>query len=310
MTDGLKEWLRRGAAGLMVAVLACVLGGCSFGTPPLSEVEEETPEQAIDDALLVQPGTLTVALDTGDLPQVMTDEDGYYVGYTIDVASELADSLGLKLAIVHSVSPQDAIESGEADIYLGATARDQTDGIVVLGEYLQNATAIFGIGGSSSEALTADDLAQATIGVQGGKASQEALARIGIATDSTYDTVNDCFDALAAGEVDYVACDATAGAYLARTYEGAYFAGTISASTSYGIAYDSSATELSDAVGAALDEMSGDGTLDAIHVMWYGDLPLNLSSELISGVTITEESGSSDEDTESGEEDHSDINDY
>ena len=310
MTDGLKEWLRRGAAGLMVAVLACVLGGCSFGTPPLSEVEEETPEQAIDDALLVQPGTLTVALDTGDLPQVMTDEDGYYVGYTIDVASELADSLGLRLAIVHSVSPQDAIESGEADIYLGATARDQTDGIVVLGEYLQNATAIVGIGGSSSEALTADDLAQATIGVQGGKASQEALARIGIATDSTYDTVNDCFDALAAGEVDYVACDATAGAYLARTYEGAYFAGTISASTSYGIAYDSSATELSDAVGAALDEMSGDGTLDAIHVMWYGDLPLNLSSELISGVTITEESGSSDEDTASGEEDHSDINDY
>mgnify|MGYP000340983605 FL=1 len=102
----------------------------------------------------------------------------------------------------------------------------------------------------------------------------------------------------------------TAGAYRARTYEGAYFAGTISASTSYGIAYDSSATELSDAVGAALDEMSGDGTLDAIHVMWYGDLPLNLSSELISGVTITEESGSSDEDTESGEEDHSDINDY
>ena len=79
MTDGLKGWLQRGAAGLMVAVLACVLGGCSFGTPSLSEVEEETPEQVVDDALLVQPGTLTVALDTGDLPQVMIDEDGYYV---------------------------------------------------------------------------------------------------------------------------------------------------------------------------------------------------------------------------------------
>ena len=53
MTDGLKGWLQRGAAGLMVAVLACVLGGCSFGTPPLSEAEEETPEQVVDAIIAV-----------------------------------------------------------------------------------------------------------------------------------------------------------------------------------------------------------------------------------------------------------------
>ena len=312
MTDGLKGWLQRGAAGLMVAVLACVLGGCSFGTPPLSEAEEETPEQVVDDALLVQPGTLTVALDTGDLPQVMIDEDGYYVGYTIDVASELADSLGLKLAIVHSVSPQDAIESGEADIYLGATTRNQSDDIRVQGEYLQNATAVFGASDSAPATVTAEDLSRAAVGMQDGSASQEALTRMGITTENVYDNVNECFDALAAGEVDYVACDATAGAYLARTYEGVFFAGTIGPSTSYGIAYASSATDLADAVGAALDEISADGTLDAIHVLWYGSLPLNLSSAVLSGVTITEEPEAADDDASAAEDsdDHSDINDF
>ena len=317
MSYGLKSWLQRGAACVATVVLACALGGCSFTTPPLSEVEEEPADQVVDDAELVQAGTLTVALDTGDAPQAMIDADGAYEGYAIDVATALADSMGLKVAFVHAVSPKDAIESGEADIYLGATSRDQSGDVMVQGEYLQNATAVFGLADSAPTSITADDLEQATIGVQGGSASQEALARMGITTESTFGNVNECFDALAAGEVDYVVCDATAGAYLARTYEGVFFAGTIGASTSYGIACASASTELAEAVGTALDGMSVDGRLDAIHVLWYGDLPLSLSSELISGVTITEESeddASADDaatDAEASDtEDHHDINDY
>ena len=46
----------------------------------------------------------------------------------------------------------------------------------------------------------------------------------------------------------------------------------------------------------ALDALATDGTLDAIHQVWYGPVPLSLSSEVISGVALsTDESASDDE---------------
>ena len=305
MKHGLKRWLQRAAAGTAAAALACSICGCSFTTPPLSDVEEEEVEQAIDDAQLVQAGTLTVALDTTDAPQAMLGEGDAYEGYAIDVSIALADRLGLEVAFVHAPSPQDALTSGEADIYMGATARNQSDDIMVSGEYLQNATAVFGGADAVSTSVSAETLENAAIGVQEGSSSQEALADMGVVASNTYSNVNECFEALDAGDVDFVVCDATAGAYLARTYEGMFFAGTIGASTSYGVAYLSTATELSEAVGEALDEIASDGTLDAIHTLWYGSMPLNLSSELIAGVTVPEEA-----EEKPADEDHEDINDF
>lgn len=299
MVDGLKSRLARAAAGVAALALAFGLGGCSLATPSLDEAVDETPAQAIADSELVQAGTLTVALDTSDAPQVITGTDGELVGYDIDVATALAENMGLKVSFVNATSPSSALEGGEADIYLGATAGDESGDISTEGEVLQNATAIFGINtGSTSAASTtvsASDLTSARVGVQDGSASQEALARVNVVASSTYSNVNECFEALAAGEVDYVACDATAGGYLARSYEGVFFAGAISSSTSYGIAYLSS-SDLADEVNNALDALATDGTLDAIHQVWYGPVPLSLSSEVISGVTLaTSESASDDE---------------
>lgn len=301
MVDGLKSRLARAAAGVAALALAFGLGGCSLATPSLDEVVDETPAQAIADSELVQAGTLTVALDTSDAPQVITGTDGELVGYNIDVATALAENMGLKVSFVNATSPSSVLEGGEADIYLGATAGDESGDISTEGEVLQNATAIFGINtGSTSAASTttvsASDLTSARVGVQDGSASQEALARVNVVASSTYSNVNECFEALAAGEVDYVACDATAGGYLARSYEGVFFAGAISSSTSYGIAYLSSSSDLADEVNNALDALATDGTLDAIHQVWYGPVPLSLSSEVISGITLaTSESASDDE---------------
>ena len=48
-------------------------------------------------------------------------------------------------------------------------------------------------------------------------ASQEALAKQSItANQKTYLNINERFEALESGEVDYVICDSTAGGYLAR----------------------------------------------------------------------------------------------
>ena len=275
-------------AQVVACALALVgLGGCSLMTPPLSEAEVATVDQVVDDAALVTPGTLTVALDTNDAPQAMMTSDGVE-GYEVDVASALAHAMGLELEIVSATSPEDPLTEGEADLFLGATTDDASKEIVVLGDCLENATAIFGNQEGSSTTLTADELSQATIGVQESSASQEMLAQAGIVSaQETFSNVNECFDALAAGEVDYVACDATAGAYLARAYPGVGFMGTLSTVTAHGVALASGASELIDAVSTAVDELSSDGTLGAIHATWYGTMPFSLSDQTIAGVTIT-----------------------
>lgn len=275
-----------------VALVACLtvavggLGGCALMTPPLSEAEPQQVDQVVDDSLLVSPGTLTVALDTNDAPQAMVTADGAE-GYEVDVARALAQELGLNLSLVSSVSPEDALGEGEADVFIGATTDDASDSIAVLGSCLENATAIFGGAGTVSP-VSAESLAAATIGVQDSSASQEALSRAGIVSkQETFSNVNECFEALAAGTVDYVACDATAGAYLARAYPGVTFAGTLSAVSAQGIAASSVSSDLMDAVSDAFDDISSNGTLDAIHATWYGSLPFSLSDQLVAGVTVS-----------------------
>ena len=129
MVDGLKSRLARAAAGVAALALAFGLGGCSLATPSLDEAVDDAPAQAIADSELVQAGTLTVALDTSDAPQVITGTDGELVGYDIDVATALAENMGLKVSFVNATSPSSALQDGEADIYLGATASDESGDI-------------------------------------------------------------------------------------------------------------------------------------------------------------------------------------
>ncbi len=297
MNGVVQAGLRRIARGACVALTIAGLSGCSLLTPTLSEVESTTVEQAIDDALLVQAGTLTVAVNTSDAPQAMTDSDGDVVGYAVDVAAALAERLGLSLSVVVSSSPSDTLEAGEADLYIGVSSSSADDSISVLGDYLESATGVFAITDDTS--VTLDDINSATVGVQASSASQEVLAYAGgTGAQQTYDNVNACFEALAAGEVQYVVCDATAGAYLARAYEGVSFVGILSTVSVEGLAVLSSSTELEAALSEAFEEMVSDGTLDAVHSAWYGTLPVSLSGYEVSGADIEESDDATDSDGE------------
>ena len=275
-------------AGVCAAAAVVSLSACSLMTPTLDEAPSHEVEQTVDDALLVQPGTLTVAVDTADAPQAMVGADGSIEGYAVDVAADVAARMGLKLEIVSAVSPTEVLASGEADVFLGALATDENTEVVVFGDYLETAIAVFGKPAEGTT-VTASDIAAATVGVQDGSASQEALARANIVgSQQTYGNVNECFEALDAGEVQFVACDAASGAYLARAYPGTSFVGAIGATSAYGFAMDAQSTELAQAVSQALDAITTDGSLDAVHASWYGSLPLSLSGNTVSGVTISD----------------------
>ncbi len=293
MVDKAVRGIVRGAAVALALVAAVGAGGCSLMTPALDEAEPAVVDQQVDDSQLVTPGTLTVAVDTSDAPQAMVNQ-GVTQGYAVDVAAALAEHLGLDLAVVDGSSPSDVLGSRTADVLIGATSSQEDDAVSVVGDYLENATAVFTTAGDSDAVATADELNGAVIGVQASSASQEALVRTGITGEQkTYSNVNECFEALASGEVDYVVSDATAGAYLARAYPGVHFAGVLSQATVLGVAVPTAMPDLAEAVSTTLDDLSGDGTLAAVHAVWYGSLPMSLSDQVVSGVTITDSSDGS-----------------
>ncbi len=290
---------RSAVLGIVVA-LSCALGlgGCSLFTPGLSdEGESAIATTSVDSSALINPGTLTVAIDTANAPLGMKASDGSVTGYEADVARSIAQHFGLKVEFVDSANAEKSLTSGDADIYVGASSTTSSSKVQIVGSVVQNAAAIFAKTDNAS-AVSASTLASATVGVRSSSAAQDALSKAGInATQSTYSSVNECFAALENGEVQYIACDLVAGAYLSRAYSDISFAGVIGSISSSGVAVRTKNSELLQKVQSVLSSMSADGTIDAIHTMWFGDAPVSLDGSVVSGVTLsqsTEETDSAD----------------
>lgn len=274
------------------------LSGCALTTPTRAEVEPERAQATLTGEDLVREGVLTVAVDAEDAPQVMDGAEGGHTGYYIDIARAIAERQGLDIAVVASTDAEGALSDGEADIYIGESVSDDED-LIVTSPILENASAVFGRADGEGASLSADDLSGSVVAVQSGSASQDALAKAGVAAElKTYSNVNACFDALESGEADYVACDATAGAYLARAYPGVGFVSCVSDATSFGLVLPEDAADVASQVRATFDELLEEGVIEALHRQWYGSLPFSLSNTLLSGVSLN---GADDED-ESGAE--------
>ena len=306
MVRGSLMHAARLGAGTAAVIAVLGLSGCalnplsSLSTPTIDQIEYEAVTPTVSDDALVTPGTLTVALDTSDAPQAMQDTDGNLTGYAVDAARALASRMGLKVAFVDASSADSALGDKKADIFIGEI--NSTDGdINSLGTCLYDAASVFGKtsdGGSLS--VSTDTLNTSTLGVQMSSASQEALAKQSItANQKTYSNINECFEALESGEVDYVICDSTAGGYLARLMGQISYVGALEAPSTLGVAGLASNDELCRAVSDALDGITVDGTLEAVHSIWYGTMPYDLTTKTVSGANMQPSSSASSDTTSS-----------
>lgn len=305
MRGSLMHAARLGAGtAAVIAVLG--LSGCalnplsSLTTPTIDQIEYETVTPTVSDDALVTPGTLTVALDTSDAPQAMQDTDGNLTGYAVDAARALASRMGLKVAFVDASSADSALGDKKADIFIGDINSTNGD-INSLGTCLYDAASVFGKTSDGEPlSVSTDTLNTSTLGVQMSSASQEALAKQSItANQKTYSNINECFEALESGEVDYVICDSTAGGYLARLMGQISYVGALEAPSTLGVAGLASNDELCRAVSDALDGITVDGTLEAVHSIWYGTMPYDLTTKTVSGANMQSSSPASSDKTSS-----------
>ena len=225
----------------------------------------------VDDSALVSPGTLTVGVRTGAVsaPVLVETQDGSLSGLDVDLASAIADEMGLKVRFVSVATVNDSLGK-TCDIVMDLSDGEASS-VKVVGTYAESATAFFHKGDTGIAKV--GDLSSKTVGLQDGSMSQKALESTGLVmSEKTYSNLNDAFTALEGGQIDYVLCDACSGAYLACRYDDIAFVGTLDAAKTYGIGVSSSNTQLVDAAQSAYDSLSSNGLYDLVRSRWLGGM--------------------------------------
>ena len=285
----------RAFAAALAILSALGMAGCSVGPVELDDflastsvadaraARREALSPVVSADALRQADTLTVGiLTTETAPLSFASADGTQSGIDVDTAHALADALGLPYVSFVSVSGVSAGLEDSCDVVMGVSAED-AGGATVVGSYAQTATGLF-TRQDVTAPIDASALSGATVGVQEGSVSQSALEGYDVnVTESTFSNLNEAFDALNAGEVDYVVCDALSGAYLATAYPGTVFAGTLDEPVSVGVAVSNEA--LATAVDAALSSIQSNGVGDLVRSRWLGAMPVLTAESRVTGLT-------------------------
>ena len=286
---------RRVLAAVVIVLTAVALAGCSNplqGASLADAKAAETKSATVTKPTIMNEGKLVVGVRSNSVsaPYCATTSNSVLAGIDVDVASAIADQMGLSVEFISSNNPKDELGS-KCDIVMDVTSATSS-GYTVVGSYVERATAFFS---KQSSPYTATDLNGKNVGVQTGSASEAALSRSSlVVTQRGFSNINEAFEALNSGSVDCVLCDAYSGAYLATQYSGINMCGTLDAPVSYGVGVATTNSALQDAVKKALDTVSSGGLLDIIRQRWVGSMNSLTTDNQIKGVATTSSTNTGD----------------
>lgn len=283
--------LRRTRLGLLAALAVVVLvalAGC--GRVTLTTVEEaqaqrETTAQ-VSSPTVYEDGKLRIGLlTTASVPELV-ENGGTYEGIDVTAGAALAQALGLEAVYIPIQSTADAA-ANNVDVVMGVDSSNAGD-MVVVSTYLESATGVFARGDAATVPISAQELGGKTVGVQTGSASAQLLDKSDLlVTQKGYDTLNDAFEALKDGSVDYVVSPVLPGGYLAHRLGDISLVGLLDVPSAIGVGVSSSNTELQQKVQETMDSLSSGGVLDLARAQWVGSMPSLTTDLQISGITYS-----------------------
>ncbi len=224
----------------------------------------------------IQPGTLTLGTCT-PFPPFETQVKGRFEGFDIDLAREVARLLGLRLKVVN-VSWEGAfpaLKGGRFDVLAAAIGitEERKKTLDFSDPYLSTRQALVCRKGSSIRGPA--DLGTASVGVlrdSTGEDVGEAIDRTGngIGTLERYDTINDAFPDLVAGDLDALINDLPASAAYIKARPGLRIAASVGPTERYGLVFKKGNPALVRAVNAALKQIETNGTRERLSRKWFG----------------------------------------
>ena len=236
----------------------------------------------LSEGSLVMPGYLTVGVKTtmSSAPMCVLGEGGALYGLDADLGAALASEMGFKVRYV-PVTDGSALGQ-QCDIIMDGRSNNP-DTITIAGSYLESATAFFHRG--DPVVVPATELGGKTVGLQAGSVSENVLNGTGLKMNQKpYANLNDAFNGLQMGEVDYVLCEAYPGAYLATLHDGVSFAGTLEYPETAGVAVLTANPELTTQVKAAFDAIAANGILEGVRSRWVGNMPVLTTDSVIQNI--------------------------
>jgi ABC-type amino acid transport substrate-binding protein len=258
----------------LLAVFAVLLAVALITTTLLTGCGTKTETQTTPTVTTLQQGKLLMGSDTTYPPFETIGDDGQAVGFDVDIATEIANRLGLSLEVVttawEGIIP--GLKTDKYDMVMSAmtiTPERQLE-IDFSNPYIDSNQSI-AVKAGTTGIKTEADLAGKVVGVQVDTTGQFTAEEIqGIKEIRKYDTILLAFQDLELGRIDAIMNDYPVNSYLSKTRSGSEVVAVIPTDESYGIGIKKGNSQLLDAVNQALSGMKADGTYDQIYEKWFG----------------------------------------
>jgi len=280
MKDMKKRLLLLSLAALLVVAAFAVIG-CDGAEDAVDDVEDAVQNElhpALADVVAGDGRTLTVATDPS-YPPFQTREGGEIVGFDMDLVKAMAEYLGAEVEFMPFGwdALLTALSSDSRDFDFAASAmtirQDRIDqGILFTNPYFVSVQAL-SVPADSDVTSMADVGEGFRVAVQNGTTGHifatENLEDLGVVI-MPYEGGQECYLALASGEVDGVIIDIPVA--LNQAEEGDFDLRTIPIPDAepeyFGFSMGASRTELADAINEALAAIIADGTYAEIYARW------------------------------------------
>jgi polar amino acid transport system substrate-binding protein len=271
-TTGLKAKTARSGKTLAVLVLVAMLTLSACAGVTGSKQQALTP--TVNPPSISEAGVLKVGVDTTHAPFAGTSK-GKIVGIDVDVASALAEELGLKISIVDMAgkSPDDLLADGSVDLIMDVEqgGASVTQGKQI-GPYLLGGPALFTKTRSNElPQIDLKSLAGSKIFAQKDSLSAWTVDEtIGKGTANAVTSLADAVKAVNDGTATYAAADAVVGSYLAIEYEDVACVKLLGTPIGVYCAVAASNEALADALTTALRTVRDNGELAVVLSKWLG----------------------------------------
>lgn len=287
------------------AALACMtlmLAGCSSS----NNYQPELKSAQVSSPVIGEDGTLRVGVNTEN-PPLAGMGSGKIIGIDVDIASAIADQLGLKISIVDVGSdPASAIADKKVDVVMGIDAANVEGDYWTSPSYLPTGIAVFAL---SPDAGIPEEGGDATFAAQQSSKSAWAVSNeFGESALTPTDTLKDAFVALRDGQVKYVAADAIIGLYAAHGLDDGLDVSIVAMlmkPSGYCMAVAADNTDLQTAAGDVLANLVSNGTIDVIERKWLGTSVALDTLPVIGSASSSDSTGS---DSADGSGDSADTN--
>jgi polar amino acid transport system substrate-binding protein len=280
----MKKYFAMLLAGMMAVSLAACGGSSSASTAP-AETEAETEAEVTEEGTTgaeapaeageetaaittVEEGVLHMATNAAFPPYEMISDDGGFEGIDVEIATEIANKLGLELVVddMEFGSVITSVQSGKSDIAMaGLTVTEERKQNVDFTESYATGIQVI-IVPEDSDILTVDDLANdKMIGVQDGTTGYIYCSDdYGEDHVTSYTNGAMAIEALKGGKVDAVVIDNEPAKAFVAANEGLKILDTEYIVENYAIGISKDNSGLRDAVNNALTELIADGTVQQI----------------------------------------------